>query len=50
MLNGGKIFRGQEVGTGQKFVKFLRQKFDHILFNHIRLFFDSDMKKVDKLT
>ena len=50
ILNEGKIFSGCEVGTAQKFVKFLTQKFDHVLFNHIRLFFESDMKKVDQLT
>ena len=50
MLNEGKIFCGRGLGTGQKFVKFLTQKFDHVVFNHIRLIFESDMKKVDQLT
>ena len=41
---------GREVGTGQEFVKFLGQDFNHVLFSHFRLFLLSDLKKVDQLT
>ena len=41
---------GQEVGTGQKFVKFWRQDFNHVLFSHFRLFLESNLKKVYQLT
>ena len=39
-----------EVGTGKKFVKFLRREFDHVLLSHINFFLESDLKKVDQLT
>ena len=41
---------GPEVGTGQKFVKFLGQDYNHVLFSHFRHFLQSDLKKVNQLT